>query len=328
VTSLLFEEILSRVCERLTKEARNEIPRIAKNSDELESFVRGALIDEYTIQGITLTLEPKVQEFPDVIITPFGIEIKHTEKNTWVSIANSIRESHRPAGVERIYVVFGKYGGVPEVQWGVYENVVYHARTSHVPRFQIDMNADESIFKKLGISYVDFSVLPMKKKMAYMRTYAKSRRGLVKEFWWLEDDLVLFDSLSQFERRQVIAEACFLIPELITESPNSFARAALYLASIPRILSYKMLEDFQSMAINLQNLETGTKNGFSIMLELEQEILLASNNIIKGVVKDYWGIDLEIAERLPWFVKKLDEIYAVEPKPSKILFGGRFRSSS
>ncbi len=164
--------------------------------------------------------------------------------------------------------------------------------------------------------------------MAYMRTYAKSRRGLVKEFWWLEDDLVLFDSLSRFERRQVIAEACFLIPELVTESPNSFARAALYLASIPRILSYQMFEDFQSMAINLQNAKTETKNGFSIMLELEQEILLASNNIIKGVVKDYWGIDLEISERLPWFVSKLDEIYAVEPNPSKVLFGGRFRSSS
>jgi hypothetical protein len=39
-------------------------------------------------------------------------------------------------------------------------------------------------------------------------------------------------------------------------------------------------------------------------------------------------ITVEISERLPWFVSKLDEIYAVEPKPSEILFGGRFRSSS
>ena len=306
---IFFEAILNRICEQLTKESRNPIPRIAKNSDELESFIRQELTNEYTKQGISLALKPKVQEFPDVIITPFGIEIKHTEKNTWVSIANSIRESHRPSGVERIYVVFGKYGGDPEVRWGIYENVVYHARTSHVPRFQIDMNAEESIFKKLGISYVDFSVLPMKKKMAYMRTYAKSRRSLVKEFWWLEDDLILFDSLSLSEQRQVIAEACFLVPELVSESPKSFAKAALYLASTPRILSYKMLEDFHSIAKNLPNSETIATNGFSIMLELENEILLASNSIIQGVVKDYWGIDLEIADRLSWFVNKLDEIH-------------------
>jgi hypothetical protein len=303
-------------------------PRIAKNSDELESFVRGALIDEYAKQGQTLILQPKVkkQEFPDIIIAPFGIEIKHTEKkkNTWVSVANSIQESRRPVGIARIYVVFGKYGGDPEVRWGLYENVVNHARTSHVPRFQIDMNAQESFFEKMGTSYVDFSVLPMKQKMAFMRIYARSRRHLVKDFWWLEDDLKSFSSLSIKDRRELIAEVCFLVPESITESQESLAKAAFYLASIPRVLSHQMLEDFRSVCTHPNGTNAAPKNGLMVVQELEQEIILASKDIAKSVINEFWGVEMEVEDPLAWFVHKLDEISDFGPKPSDILFGGSF----
>lgn len=301
------------------------MPRIAKNSDELESFVRGALTEEYAKQGYTLTLQPKVQEFPDVIIVPFGIEIKHTRENTWVSVANSIQESHRPAGVTRIYVVFGKYGRNPEVRWGLYENVVNHARTSHVPRFQIDMNTKESFFEKIGISYVNFSVMPMTQKMAFMRTYARSRRHLVKNFWWLEDDLKSFSSLPIKERRKLIAEVCFLVPEIVMESQESLAKAAFYLASIPRVLSHQLLEDFLLVRTNPTNIrDVAPNNGLMIVQELELEIISASENLLKGVVKEFWGAEIERQERLPYFVRKLDEISNSISKPSTTLFEGRF----
>jgi hypothetical protein len=324
VDNQFFEDILTRVCQRLTSEAHGSTPRIAKNSDELESFVRGALIDEYDKQRQTLILQPKVkkQEFPDIIIAPFGIEIKHTEKkrNTWVGVANSIRESRRPASVERIYVVFGKYGGDPEVRWGLYENVVNHARTSHVPRFQIDMNAQESFFEKMGISYVDFSVLPMKQKMAFMRTYARSRKHLVKDFWWLEDDLKPFDSFSVADRRKLIAQACFLVPGMVTENQESLAKAAFYLASIPRVLSHKMLEDFR----NSGGTNGESKNGLMIVQTLEREIIWASERLSKGIIKEFWGVEIEAEKRLAWFVHTLDGISDVDPRPSKVLFDGRF----
>lgn len=320
-----FEDMLTKVCERLTSEASKPVPRIAKNSDELESFVRGALTDEYAKQGQTLNLQPKVQEFPDVIIAPFGIEIKHTRENTWVSVANSIQESHRPAGVARIYVVFGKYGRNPEVRWGLYENVVNHARTSHVPRFQIDMNTKESFFEKIGISYVDFSVMPMAQKMVFMRTYAKSRRHLVKNFWWLEDDLKPFSSLPIKERRKLIAEVCFLVPEIVMESQESLIKAAFYLASIPRVLSHELLEDFRSMRTNSTTRDVAPNNGLMIVQELELEIISASENIVKGVVKEFWGVEIGREERLIYFVGKLDEMSESSSKPSATLFDGRFR---
>ena len=79
-----------------------------------------------------------------------------TESDTWRSIANSVLETQRVDGVKYIYVVFGKMGGVPEVRWGEYEASVVHVRTSHVPRFEVEIanpQADhrESLFKQMGI---------------------------------------------------------------------------------------------------------------------------------------------------------------------------------
>ena len=106
--------------------------------------------------------------------------------------------------------------------------------------------------------------------------------------------------------------------------PESFARAALYFASVPRIISHKIREDFQSIEINSRDFENGAKIGVLNLLELEQEILEVSENVIKGVLKEYWGVDVAIEARLSWFINRLDEIYDQEPRPSDILFGGRF----
>ncbi len=216
------------------------------------------------------------------------------------------------------------YGRTPEVRWGLYENVVNHARTSHVPRFQIDMNAKESFFQKMGISYVDFSVMPMKQKMTFMRTYARSRRHLVKEFWWLEDDLRPFSSLAISQRRKLIAEVCFLVPNIITERQESLARAAFYLASMPRVLSHQMLEDFRSVRTNPSGTDAAYTNGLLIVRELESEIILASEELAGGVIKEFWGAEIQTVERLSHFVAQLDEISDADPKPSATLFDGRF----
>ena len=49
-------------------------------------------------------------------------------------------------------------GGVPEVRWGEYEQSVIHVRTSHVPRFEIELPSEkaeikESLFQQMGICY-------------------------------------------------------------------------------------------------------------------------------------------------------------------------------
>lgn len=61
-------------------------------------------------------------------------------------------------------------GGVPEVRWRSWNDSVIHVRTSHVPRYEVDVNEDpdnpkQSLFQLMGIDYDDFRVLSMNEKM-------------------------------------------------------------------------------------------------------------------------------------------------------------------
>ena len=82
-----------------------------------------------------------------LLLEEFGVEVKFTAKDTWRSVANSVFETFRNKEVNSIYVVFGKMGGIPEVKWQRYEDCVIHVRTSHVPRFELEINAKSSLFQ-------------------------------------------------------------------------------------------------------------------------------------------------------------------------------------
>ena len=97
---------------------------------------------------IPVDFSPHPYGFPDIVLGQFGVEVKFTTNDTWRSVANSVFESFRSKEVKHIYVVFGKMGGAPEVRWGRYDECVMHVRTSHVPRFEVDLEAEESLFKK------------------------------------------------------------------------------------------------------------------------------------------------------------------------------------
>ena len=40
---------------------------------------------------------------------------------------------------------------------GEYQDCVMHVRTSHVPRFEVEMAAKKSLFKKFGLTYQSFA---------------------------------------------------------------------------------------------------------------------------------------------------------------------------
>ena len=55
--------------------------------------------------------------FPDIIAKRyFGLEVKVTKDNKWSSTGNSILETTRVDGVERIYMFFGKLGGGADIK--------------------------------------------------------------------------------------------------------------------------------------------------------------------------------------------------------------------
>ena len=184
-----FEEILNKCCTQLTDEARTTV---FKSSAQFENRVREVLADiTENDETFQIDFNPHPQAFPDIAMGEYGVEVKFTLNDTWRSIANSVLETQRIDEVKHIYVVFGKMGGVPEVRWGEYEQSVIHVRTSHVPRFEIELPSEkaelkESLFKQMGIRYDDFRKLDMQDKMKYIRAYARKIHPDGR-LWWVED---------------------------------------------------------------------------------------------------------------------------------------------
>ena len=189
MTKEIFENILEICCKKLTEESQKEK---FKSSKQFEDRVREILKDLLDDENFKIESNTPAQAFPDIPIGEYGVEVKFTANDTWRSIGNSILETQRVESVKFIYIIYGKMGGIPEVKWSDYESSIIHVRTSHVPRFEVEIfpdknSAKESLFKQFGISYDEFRKLDMSEKMKYIRAYARKIHPDEK-LWWIEEN--------------------------------------------------------------------------------------------------------------------------------------------
>lgn len=325
-----FEKILDRVCIQLTNEAHTSA---FKKAMEFESRVRSVLHENLPIDsGIEIDFDPPAQGFPDIDAGYFGVEVKFTLQDTWRSIANSIRETSRVETVNKIYLVFGKMGGVPEVRWGDYEQSVIHVRTSHVPRFEVELFAERSLFSEMGISYNDFRSLPMEEKMKYIRTYARGRLRSGERLWWLENNQEeehslpiqarLYTSLSMEEKLQLRAEAALLSPKIVKSgrAKNKYDDVVLYLLTYHGVISHQARDLFSAGSV--ANPENDDKGGLYIERALrliEKEMIDAALRMDDALFIEYWGESVEPKDRICRWLQKADAI-ATNWVPSERLF--------
>lgn len=148
-----FEQILSLVCDQLTGEAQSNTFTSSKSFEDRVKIVFGDKLRDF---GYEYNISDVPQVFPDITYGIYGVEVKFTQSDTWRSIANSVFEGSRDEGVKIIYVVFGKMGGKPEVRFAEYGSSIIHVRTSHVPRFEIEISSERSLFEQIGIPYSEF----------------------------------------------------------------------------------------------------------------------------------------------------------------------------
>jgi hypothetical protein len=140
-----FEQILETACAKLTAEAREKkLPSSAQFEKRVREVLRD-LTNQYP--EISIDFNPYPQAFPDIAVGNFGVEVKFTLADTWRSVANSVLETNRIETIEKVYLIFGKMGGAPEVKWDDYEKSIIHVRTSHVPRFEVEISANHSLFE-------------------------------------------------------------------------------------------------------------------------------------------------------------------------------------
>lgn len=327
----VFEGILDRCCGILTEEARS---RGFRSPKEFENRVRVVLNDNSPFQ---IDFNSPAQAFPDIAMDEYGVEVKFTLNDTWRSVANSILENQRVASVRHIYVIFGKMGGTPAVRWRSWEDSVVHVRTSHVPRFEVELSDYEggrrprlSLFKQMGISYDDFRQLGMPEKMKYVRSYAK-RLHPDEHLWWIEDNddelhstglARLYTSLTTAERNMYRAEAALLCPEIVKtgRSRNKYDRLVIFLLTYHGIVCHQARDLFSAGSVgnpdNLGSVRNYIENALRI---LESDMREAAFRLDDRLFVEYWGESCPPQERIGRWLEKADSL-AVGWKPSESLF--------
>ncbi len=327
-----FETFVEELCQTLTSESKNVI---FSSPSLFEQRIRDLINSGGGFGGSFVDNNPHPHIFPDIPLGSFGIEVKFTVKDTWRSVANSVFESTRDKNVKQIYVIFGKMGGSPEVKWEKYEDCVMHVRTSHVPRFELEIGKADSIFKKFRIPYDEFSNLGIHEKMDYIRAYARSRLKQGERLWWLEADedghslpiqARLYTSLSQDEKIISRAEAAVLCPKVFqgSRAKKKYDDVALYLLTYRGVLCHQARDLFTAGSVAGK-----ARGGIYLkksMLDIEHELLVALRDLPDELFEEYWGFSCpQLTRKVEW-LKMADE-NAVGWIPSEVLFQKQYNSN-
>lgn len=329
-----FEKILDNCCAKLSNEARTTG---FKSSSEFENHVREVL-DELTAddKSFNIDFSPHPQAFPDIAMGEFGVEVKFTLNDTWRSVANSVLETQRIDAVKHIYIIFGKMGGIPEVRWGDYEKSVIHVRTSHVPRFEVEMSvesvsAKKSLFEDMGIRYDEFRKLQMQDKMRYIRTYAKKIHPDGR-LWWIEEketdehtvpiEARLYTNLTTAEKTKLRAEAALLCPKIVKSgrSRDKYDDMVLYLLTYHGVLCHQARDLFSAGSVaNPNNDDDGGIYIERALKLIEKDMREAALRMDDALFVEYWGESLAPEKRIARWLEKADA-FARDWKPSASLF--------
>lgn len=324
-----FEQLLDELCARLTHECTNgQRFTISKSFENRVREVIRTLLKQFKIP---VDFAPHPYGFPDIVLGKFGVEVKFTTNDTWRSIANSVFESFRNKDVKHIYVVLGKMGGHPQVRWSRYEECVMHVRTSHVPRFEIDLDAKESLFVKFGTTYEQFSALSEEERMKYIRHYARGRLKPGERLWWLEEkpdkghslpmQVQLFANLHNEEKLKMRAEASLLCPQIVGSGRNR----TKYIDPIMFLLTYHGILATRD-AFSAGSAAGPERGGIYVQKALQRiqpQMSEAAKYLDESLFKEYWGKKVPPKKRIGVWLKMADGYAKVAKppwKPSAVLF--------
>ncbi|MBP5672395.1 MAG: hypothetical protein J6X49_08395 [Victivallales bacterium] len=327
-----FENLLDVICVQLTKDAQT---KLFTSSTEFENRVRHLMNDRLKRNSkFAINMNPHPQAFPDIAVGEFGVEVKFTSDDTWRTVGNSIQENQRIETVKHIYLVFGKMGGVPEVRWGEYEASIIHVRTSHVPRFEVEIQVEDipghqSLFEQMGIRYDDFRRLNMKDKMKYIRQYARKIHPDGK-LWWLEGleehslpmQVRLYTNLEQNEKTQLRAEAALLFPAIVKSGRNrrKYDELVLFLLTYHGVLCHQARDLFSAGSVaNPTNDDEGGVYIARALKLLEDEMIKAAERLPDELFVEYWGESVPNEMRIDRWLEKADAL-ATKWIPSEVLF--------
>lgn len=323
-----FEGILADAVRLLNADVRT-----SKDYHDPKAFEeRVCEVLQEVAEGRSIKIKPTFHPhaFPDIVANGYGIEVKTTNKESWLSVGNSVFESMREPGLERLYVVFGKFGGMPSVKWGRYEERITHVRISHAPRFVLEMDREppSSLFDHMKITYDEFSQLSPEEKMKHIRKYERDRLKPGESLWWMEDERAdeglpvavrLYTSLSKEEKIKLRAEAALLFPQVVKggRAKHKYEDAALYFLSRHNVIAAQTRDLFSAGSV--AGKERGGLYVPRSLKKIEAAMIEAAETLPDVVFEEYWNAVVPREGRIPYWLRLADS-YAKGWKPSDHLF--------
>ena len=290
-----FVELMNRTQDILNTEAKrfpNDYKKLTATSLEPRAVEKIKIACEnspFDPQEVKLI---SGQRFPDIIVEKYyGVEVKTTKEDQWVSTGSSIVESTRDINVDDIYMLFGKLGGaVPQFMCRSYEDVLYDIAVTHSPRYLIDMELGkgETIFSKMGTTYDEFRNSP--DSISKVRQYYRERA--IKQHkqempWWITADnmeqarsfnITLWNSLELLEKRELQAKCMILFPEALNPARSStkYNNTTLWLCSYNQVVNPNIRDLYSAGGkithVNGRRLATPVAQVFNIIVEYADEI--------------------------------------------------------
>lgn len=320
---LILDKTVIQLCTDVAKSTKYHKP------DDFELRVREVMAEVAKGENIKIGQTFHVHAFPDIRANGFGVEVKTTNKDNWQSVGNSVFEGMRDGAVKKIYVIFGKMGGMPSVRWGRYEERITHVRISHAPRFVLEMDKDSSLFGKQGmkISYDAFSRLPPEEKMAHIRDYSRHRLKPGERLWWLEDEdsqgvplaIRLYMKLSHSEKTKLRAEGALLCPQIVggSRQKEKYNDVAFYFLKYHNVFCPQTRDLFSAGSV--AGKERGGNYLARALKKIEKEMREAAARLDGALFEEYWGKNVPPEKRIADWLRRADS-FASSWRPSDELF--------
>jgi hypothetical protein len=253
-----FEGLLGKTIAFFKKDPSNYKNR---TSSEFEIDTKNAMDIEAKGSSFEGTLILKGGgTFPDIITDPekypFGVEVKTTKQDHWTTTGNSVLESTRVEGIERIYILFGKLVDPVDFLFRQYEECILAVAVTHSPRYMIDMTLKEgqTIFDKLKIPYDE-----LRKKadpISSIKDYYRKNLRPGESLWWLESPIEpqatnlvirMWSSLGGDDKEKLKIMGMALFPEIFSASNSyKYARFAAWLATKHAILNPSLRDPYSA----------------------------------------------------------------------------------
>lgn len=236
---LLLNSTISELNVHAQKSAKKVATLLGRN---LEPYVRDVMTD----LAVGTVFENSIeliggQKFPDIVAKKYyGIEVKTTTQNHWKTTGNSVLESTRVDGVERIFMLFAKLASPIEFRCRPYEEVLSEVVVTHSPRYLIDMNLEKgkTIFDKIKTPYD--TLRKNENPIRPIVDYYKSKLKPGEELWWMDSEnnskpssiiIKIWNNLSAKEKQELKNRSMAYFPELFGNSNDKFGRLAIWLVT-------------------------------------------------------------------------------------------------